>query len=173
MVNKRPQCDTYRDTVNTLRRRFAHSPGAHLEVYFICKDGRMDDSRACQTTKSQLLPRIHGQEICLRSKVLPLAEKGWRGFRVCWAEWLAVAAPMMRKFSLEPIRLEVSQFDAVPENIYRVYVDGEPTDIFASAEEAAVLQRDGPHIARSAMETVFKSSLNRLAMLAKIPEAAG
>ena len=86
---------------------------------------------------------------------------------------MAAAAHLMRKFSLEPIQLEVSQFDAVPENIYRVYVDGEPTDIFASAEEAAVLQRDGPHIARAAMETVFKSSLNRLAMLAKIPEAAG
>jgi hypothetical protein len=75
----------------------------------------------------------------------------------------------MRRISLEPIKLEVSKFDTAPENIYRVYVDGERTDIFTSAEEAAVLQRDGPNVARSAMRKVFKSSLNRLEMLARIP----
>jgi hypothetical protein len=75
----------------------------------------------------------------------------------------------MRKFALEPIKLEVSKFDPVPENIYCLYVDGEQTDIFASAEEAALLQRNGSNIARSAMKKVFKSSLNRLEMLAQIP----
>ena len=75
----------------------------------------------------------------------------------------------MRNFVLEPIPLEAGKFDTVPGNIYRLYVDGEQTDIFASEEEAAVLQRYGPNIARSAMQDVFKSSLNRLEMLAAIP----
>jgi len=75
----------------------------------------------------------------------------------------------MRKCFLESIEMEVSKFDTAPEKIYRVYVDGEQTDIFASAEKAAVLQRKGPNVARSAMKKVFKSSPNRLEMLAEIP----
>jgi len=88
---------------------------------------------------------------------------------VAWLNLFAATALFMRKFVLEPIQLEVGKFNIVPENIYRLSVDGEPTDIFASAEEAAVLQRNGPHIARSAMKRVFKSSSNRLEMLARIP----
>ena len=40
----------------------------------------------------------------------------------------------MREYTIEPIRLET---DAASPNIYRLYVDGEPTVIAIRGEEAA------------------------------------
>jgi hypothetical protein len=72
----------------------------------------------------------------------------------------------MKKYTLEPIQSE--DVSASPSR-YRLYVDGEPTVIAVSGDEAAQLCPKGPNIKRHALETLFKCSPTRKERLARVP----
>ena len=73
----------------------------------------------------------------------------------------------MKKYTLEPIQPE--GVSASPSR-YRLYVDGEPTVIAISDEEAALLHPNGPNIERRALETLFECSPTRKERLNRIPK---
>ena len=64
----------------------------------------------------------------------------------------------MSKYTLEPVGFDG---DSKAPLIYRLYVDGEPTVIAISAEEAARLRQNPRAITRSALEAIFKCSPTR------------
>jgi hypothetical protein len=76
----------------------------------------------------------------------------------------------MRAYTLEPIRLET---DAASPNLYRLYVDGEPTVIAIRGEEAALLRNNGHIVDRRALEAIFKCSPARRERLDRIPDHFG
>jgi hypothetical protein len=76
----------------------------------------------------------------------------------------------MREYTIEPIRLET---DAASPNIYRLYVDGEPTVIAIRGEEAAQLRQSGQIVERRALEAIFKCSPSRKERLDRIPDHFG
>jgi hypothetical protein len=72
----------------------------------------------------------------------------------------------MRKYTLEPVRLEAA---SVSPSLYCLYIDAAPTVIAISCEEAALLQHDGPNIERSALDALFECSPTRKENLDRIP----
>jgi hypothetical protein len=70
----------------------------------------------------------------------------------------------MIRFSVDAAKISVSE----TENIQQLCADGKPAGIFLTTEEVAFLQRAGPNIGLSALEAMFDSSPNRLAMLRNI-----
>jgi hypothetical protein len=72
----------------------------------------------------------------------------------------------MSKFTLEPIRREMTSVSAA---LYRLYCDAKPTVIAISCEEAALLQKRGPNIERRALETLFECSPTRKERLDRMP----
>jgi hypothetical protein len=67
----------------------------------------------------------------------------------------------MSTLTIDNAKIKASESDT----LHRICADGKPTEIFLTTDEASVLQRVGPIVHPSVLETMFQRSPHRLQML--------